>query len=372
MEPFPKPKSRATYLTPADLDSRSREDGLRLAALRRTIPAGCFQLHPRRSWVALTRSLLLVGACQAVLAALPLSAEWLPALTALWFVLACGFVGLFVIGHDCGHRSFSTKRWVNDAVGYLCMAPLLTGFHSWRIAHNHHHTHTQLRGEDPDWPEKMVTHGEFHSLPAASRPRTLLGYGSPFGVLLGFWSGVLRRLCLAGSYPQIRLSAPERRAVLLSNAAMLLVTGAVVAGLLRLGGPAALLKHYLCPAAIAAVIGSLLTLLHHSREDAPVYDRDDWTPLRGQVFSTFQVRFPAVLEWLWLDINIHLPHHLSPQVPWYHLRAAAAALRAAYPEYYQERPFRWRDLRLLWSRPLLERDEAAGLYLPAGLPRRSG
>jgi len=56
----------------------------------------------------------------------------------------------FVIAHDCGHRSFAKRRWVNDLVGHLFLLPLIYPFHSWRILHNYHHTHTKL-DEDNAW-----------------------------------------------------------------------------------------------------------------------------------------------------------------------------------------------------------------------------
>ena len=48
----------------------------------------------------------------------------------------------FVIGHDCGHRSFSKNKLVEDIVGTLAFMPLLYPFEPWRIKHNVHHTHT--------------------------------------------------------------------------------------------------------------------------------------------------------------------------------------------------------------------------------------
>ncbi len=51
-------------------------------------------------------------------------------------------VQLFVVGHDCGHRSFSKNKLVEDIVGTLMFMPLIYPFEPWRIKHNHHHAHT--------------------------------------------------------------------------------------------------------------------------------------------------------------------------------------------------------------------------------------
>lgn len=51
----------------------------------------------------------------------------------------------FVIGHDCGHRSFSKNKLVEDIVGTLMFMPLIYPFEPWRIKHNQHHAHTNKR-----------------------------------------------------------------------------------------------------------------------------------------------------------------------------------------------------------------------------------
>ena len=53
---------------------------------------------------------------------------------------------MFVIGHDCGHRSFSKNKLVEDIVGTLMFMPLIYPFEPWRIKHNHHHAHTNKCG----------------------------------------------------------------------------------------------------------------------------------------------------------------------------------------------------------------------------------
>jgi omega-6 fatty acid desaturase (delta-12 desaturase) len=48
----------------------------------------------------------------------------------------------FVVGHDCGHRSFSKNKLLEDIVGTVAFSPLIYPFEPWRIKHNHHHAHT--------------------------------------------------------------------------------------------------------------------------------------------------------------------------------------------------------------------------------------
>jgi len=62
---------------------------------------------------------------------------------AFTLIVVCGFVlQFFIIGHDCGHRSFSENKLLGDIVGTLAFMPLVYPFEPWRIKHNQHHAHT--------------------------------------------------------------------------------------------------------------------------------------------------------------------------------------------------------------------------------------
>lgn len=56
--------------------------------------------------------------------------------------MACSCLQFFVIGHECGHRSFHENNLVEDIVGTLAFMPIIYPFEPWRIKHNHHHAHT--------------------------------------------------------------------------------------------------------------------------------------------------------------------------------------------------------------------------------------
>jgi omega-6 fatty acid desaturase (delta-12 desaturase) len=351
-EPAPAPQPRA-------VDARARAEGATIATIRDLIGPECFVIDPVRSWSALGSGLLRLALALLLLTRIDLtwgqSLLWqIPALLAAWLFAGWAYTGLFVIGHDCAHMAFSERRWVNELVGHICLAPEFTGFHNWRIWHNYHHAKTQLRGQDPDWAEKMMTRAEYEKSPLGERAHVRLGFGTPLGLLVGFWVGMFRRTFMKTMAPQIPMSKQSQRETTFSSLVMVASVSAVVWALLHWGSPWALVKLYLVPTFIAAAHGAMLTYLHHTSADALVFDKSGWTPFRGQVISTFNVRFPRICEAMWFDINIHLPHHLAPKIPWYHLRRAAEAIKAAHPEWYQERQFSFGYLLASWRKPLIK------------------
>ncbi|RYY96802.1 MAG: fatty acid desaturase, partial [Alphaproteobacteria bacterium] len=80
----------------------------------------------------------------------PLAILWtagaFAAMTGLWWLAllisipaAAFVVRLFMIQHDCGHRSFFKSAWANDWVGRVIGVVTLTPHDCWRRTHSLHH-----------------------------------------------------------------------------------------------------------------------------------------------------------------------------------------------------------------------------------------
>ncbi|MBO3464167.1 fatty acid desaturase, partial [Aetokthonos hydrillicola] len=132
---------------------------LKLKDIIKTLPRECFIQDRRKAWTGAIINVVLVGLGYLSIGIAP----WF-LLPLAWVFTGTALTGFFVIGHDCGHRSFAKRRWVNDLVGHLFMMPLIYPFHSWRIQHNYHHTHTNKLGEDNAWhpitPKKFENWGK--------------------------------------------------------------------------------------------------------------------------------------------------------------------------------------------------------------------
>src|SRR3954451_8013770 len=69
-----------------------------------------------------------------------LSLSWSYWLTLVLAVPTAGLlVRLFIIQHDCGHRSFFRSRRANDLLGAFCGLFTLTPYFLWRRSHSRHH-----------------------------------------------------------------------------------------------------------------------------------------------------------------------------------------------------------------------------------------
>ena len=68
-----------------------------------------------------------------------------------WFAQGTMFWALFVVGHDCGHRSFSNNNTLNDLIGHLTHSSILVPYNPWRISHRTHHANHGHVENDESW-----------------------------------------------------------------------------------------------------------------------------------------------------------------------------------------------------------------------------
>jgi omega-6 fatty acid desaturase (delta-12 desaturase) len=352
---------------PRRIDALSRSSQLRLRDLSETIPKQCFEIQAVRAWTTLLRVLCCFGLASGGLVAVPLDAgaalAWqLPLHGLLWVLSGLSLLGLFVIGHDCGHRAFSKRAWVNRLVGHLCHSPLANAFQTWVVTHDHHHSQTQRRGQEVDWASHLKTEEELEQTTWHSEPVVRLGYALPFGIFFWIvWNTIRRGLLVRWQIGEDKW-ARERGRLLVSNLCMVLAMVGVYGGLLTTVGLWMTLELYAIPAVIANIFGALIITVQHANRHTLLYTAEGWSPLRGQLVSTFDVRFPRWMEWMWCDINIHIPHHIAPKIPWYHLREASQAIRAQWPEYYQSERFGLHHLSWFAKTPVLKEDTDLGIF----------
>ncbi|MBI3299081.1 MAG: fatty acid desaturase [Elusimicrobia bacterium] len=237
--------------------------------------------------------------------------------------------------HEGEHGTLHPHRLVNDGVGMLLALFFPAPFHLIRQGHLGHHMRNRSDDEAFDY--------YFPGENAAWK------YLQLYGTLTGlFWLVIAVSNVLAMLRPslvRVRYAAWDR-----PTAALLESLNPRYQRLIQLEAAAALGLHWAlmrgfgvpAPRYFAVLFGfgfmwSALQYAHH-------YD----TP-RDVLWGAKNLRTWAPLDWLLLNHNWHLNHHLRPTVPWIHLRgldagpAAKAGLVRSYlemwkgPRYTEER-----------------------------------
>lgn len=339
---------------------------LKISDYVKVIPRDLWVPQEKKSLMTLYRCLALIILSQFLLWSMPeitfQNAIWVvPAYLFLSVFGGLSLVGLFVLVHDCGHYSFSKNKFFNDIVGFFSFTLLLNSFYGWRKAHDFHHRNNQVRRIDPDWPELLSTEEELEMIPWYERVAIRLGPGSPVGLLVGFWVGMLKRLFFSFLIPQMKLTKKETLALYLQNFLSAIFSALFIYGFIKLVGFDKFVFCYFGPVIVATTTGAFLTFLQHSHPGNFAFDQGSFDVVLSQVHSTVNVRFPRLLEYLWLDINIHLPHHVLPGIPWYHLRTANEYLKESFPRDVKEVDFSISLLKKCWRATELK-EMSIGVY----------
>jgi omega-6 fatty acid desaturase (delta-12 desaturase) len=111
--------------------------------------------------------------------------------------------------------------------------------------------------------------------------------------------------------------------------------------LLLTTGILGVVKFWLMPWLVYHFWMSTFTIVHHTAPDIEFRTPDRWNEAEAQLSGTVHCDYPAWVEFLCHDINVHVPHHLSTAIPSYNLRAAHQSLRENWGEALVERKFNW-------------------------------
>ncbi|KAA3605688.1 MAG: fatty acid desaturase [Planctomycetota bacterium] len=332
-------------------------DHLPLEEIKRAIPKECYESNWIRGAVGMLQSVLVLAACEA---ALLMGAPWWT-WPVLWFLAGTAIWGLFVIGHECGHGSFSDHRKLNHFLGHLTTLPSLFPFHSWRLQHNHHHANTNRVDEDIDW----------CPIPRSVYQRMKPGQKRTFRLLRTWlwWYAVVRDWALRSWNPK-NYRERDRHYVRFSMAVTAVFGVVAIASVIYIAGFLGFLKLWFMPWLVAFAWFALITMMHHTHPEVPYLDKKRWSKAASGLLLTVYCRYPRWLEFLMHDINVHIPHHVSSAIPYYHLRRAHQVLKDRWPEYIHETRFSFSYLFDILKRCHLYEHRSGGFYVPFAAAKR--
>uniref|UniRef100_A0A1D1ZBE1 Omega-3 fatty acid desaturase, chloroplastic n=1 Tax=Anthurium amnicola TaxID=1678845 RepID=A0A1D1ZBE1_9ARAE len=300
-----------------------------LAEIRAAIPKHCWVKDPWRSVGYVVRDVAAVLGLAAAAAYLNSWAVW----PLYWVAQGTMFWAFFVLGHDCGHGSFSNNANLNSVVGHFLHSSILVPYHGWRISHRTHHQNHGHVEKDESW--HPLSEKIYKSLDSQTR---MLRFKLPFPLLafpLYLW---VRSPGKEGTHfnPGSDLFLRNEKKDVLTSTACWMAMAGLLAGLTWLLGPMQMTKLYFMPYLVFVMWLDLVTYLHHHGHEGklPWYRGKEWSYLRGGL--TTLDRDYGWINNIHHDIGTHVIHHLFPQIPHYNLVEATEAARSVLGKYYRE------------------------------------
>jgi acyl-lipid omega-6 desaturase (Delta-12 desaturase) len=232
--------------------------------------------------------------------------------TLLLSLITVGFlVRLFIIFHDCGHRSYFKSKRANYIVGTIMGILAFTPFNKWHNQHRiHHETSGNLdkRGNGDVWTMSVEEYIK------SSRGKRFLyrAFRNPF---IMFTVGPVFVVFYQNRVTDKRLSGKERWNVYFTNAMVL----AIAVSLSLLMGLKAFLMIQLPVILIAHSVGIWLFYIQHQFDDVIWERNNEWDYRASAITGSSFLKLPAVLQWFTGNIGFHNVHHLSSRIPNYNL-----------------------------------------------------
>lgn len=293
-----------------------------LVEIRRSLPKYCFEPSVARSLYYVVLNVVGVGLLYGGLVYL----EWLlPSYIVYtisplyWFFQGTLLAGIFVLGHDCGHGSFSKYTLLNDIVGNVLHAFLMVPYYCWKLSHKNHHKNTgNIDKDEVFYPVRKKNDSGGRMLPGFG-----LGFGWYAYIVRGYSP---RQVCHLNIFHKMYANHSLDCAI---SIFLVTVWGVALAFYAQAMGLWALISHYVIPALIFGTWVVIFTFLHHTEEDVPWYSDAKWDFVRGQLSSVD--RDYGWAHYFIHTIGTHQIHHLFSKIPHYHLDEATAHFRKAFP-----------------------------------------
>ncbi|XP_041358119.1 fatty acid desaturase DES3-like isoform X2 [Gigantopelta aegis] len=292
--------------------------------IKKTIPPHCFEPCVATSFYYAAKDLfmvaLLYAASEAMWQVLP--AYVALALTPLYWLLQGTYLwAIFVVGHDCGHDSFSKSVPLNDVVGTVLHTLVFAPYYCWKLSHRHHHKNTgNIDRDEVFYP--------IRSDDGSKGMQALPGFGLGVAWFIYLMTGYHDRpVCHFNPLDALFKRHVAGCAVSVASIAVwCLVLWRYVSAF----GAASFAYHYAVPLFVSTTYLVIVTFLHHNEVEIPWYADSEWRNVKGQISSVD--RDYGWCHELTHNIGTHQIHHLFPKIPHYHLEEATRHFRKTFPD----------------------------------------
>lgn len=297
-------------------------------------------------------------------------------LSAIYIIILSFFiVRIFMLMHDCGHKSLFKTQLFNTIGGFITGVLVGMPQYVWSQHHNYHHA-TNGNWEKYRGPLNILSVDEFEKLSPAQqklyrfRNNILL---APIGAFFYFifnprFNWMLGSIMLVTSVISTKMKNPgqslaqiasqyesrywktskEYRHMTLNN--IVLISTWIAASWYF--GAATFFTVYVISLCLAGAAGIIIFTIQHNFEDSYAADTRHWDYHQAALTGTSFLTFPRPIHWFGLNIAYHHIHHISAGIPNYNL----AACHQEYKHLFDDvKRIRLRDIAsafryILWDR----------------------
>ncbi|MFK5912953.1 MAG: fatty acid desaturase [Woeseiaceae bacterium] len=290
-------------------------------------------------------------------------------------LLALFIVRVFMIMHDCGHKSLFKTQGFNVIVGFFSGVVVGIPQYVWSKHHNYHHA-TNGDWEKYKGPLNVLTTKQYEKLTPGQQLKYKLArniFISPVAAFLYFifnprFNWMLGSLLFIINVIKQKVTSPstslkniinsqesrfwktstEYLHMTLNNIVLISIWGAASLYF----GATAFFTVYVISLSLAGAAGLLVFTLQHNFEDSYASDTEHWSYYQAALTGTSFYTVPKFFNWFGADIAYHHVHHLSAGIPNYNL----AACHKEYAHLFEDvKRIRFRDVTkefkfILWDK----------------------
>ena len=289
-----------------------------------------------------------------------------------WFVLpffqGCFMLGLFQIGHDCGHGGFSSNILVNDIIGNFVHTILLWPYYPWKFTHHMHHANVNSLSKNDGFfaaysskkqDVKRIVKTKQYRLVTCSKPyyqnilnlilRVILfilmnAFGWFFFLVFDISGRPMHyNNCQKQKQNQFEVVSHFNPFCCMFNnkfkkqvqcfISILFVSGWVYTLIFVFGnmyGAVMMIKLFWLPHMFGTHLLLTVGILQHANERIAKFNDDEWNWLRGS-FGTIDNDLGFINYFSHNGSNGHFIHHLFSNIPHYHCIEATKHLLNKFP-----------------------------------------